>query len=387
MPSDINRRPTNSVRGVADGERSAPRKGTHDARHGPGTQGRAPSDRPDVFLHVPDLHVGEIYLDVEDLDAHLSLQARLANLVQIVAGVHVHIGKVELDIKDVDAEALLKVRLENLYSILDRALTTIDRNPEILEGLLETADTAVGRVGETAGQAVQPGGAVSELAGDVGEAGKQALGPGGAATEAAGKVGGIAQEAVGPEGAVSESASAAGRAAEEPAMPSQGLSAEPQREPAMPSHGPSIRRVRAWAPRGGSATSVSSPLTIVPGARGLRMRGAAPVRMPRAGRPSQARRGPCGVHLRHRPAPGARVCVARTLAHPAGPGTSGRVARDEQAKARWRAEVAEAASAGDQRGDAGRPDPLSGAARHPDADTGSAARGPHVAARRPASGA
>ena len=214
MPSDINRRPTNSVRGVADGERSAPRKGTQDARHGPGTQGRAPSDRPDVFLHVPDLHVGEIYLDVEDLDAHLSLQARLANLVQIVAGVHVHIGKVELDIKDVDAEALLKVRLENLYSILDRALTTIDRNPEILEGLLETADTAVGRVGETAGQAVQPGGAVSELAGDVGEAGKQALGPGGAATEAAGKVGGAAQEAVGPGGAVSESASAAGRAAE-----------------------------------------------------------------------------------------------------------------------------------------------------------------------------
>ncbi len=213
MPSDINRRPTNSVRGVADGERSAPRKGTHDARHGPGTQGRAPSDRPDVFLHVPDLHVGEIYLDVEDLDAHLSLQARLANLVQIVAGVHVHIGKVELDIEDVDAEALLKVRLENLYSILDRALTTIDRNPEILEGLLETADTAVGTVGETAGQAVQPGGAVSELAGDVGEAGKQALGPGGAAIQAAGQVGGVAQEAVGPEGAVSESASAAGRAA------------------------------------------------------------------------------------------------------------------------------------------------------------------------------
>ena len=225
MPSDINRRPTSSVRGVADGERSAPRNGTHDARHRPGTQGRAPSDKPDVFLHVPDLHVGEIYLDVEDLDAHLSLQARLANLVQIVAGVHVHIGKVELDIKDVDAEALLKVRLENLYSILDRALTTIDRNPEILEGLLQTADTAVGTVGETAGHAVQPGGAVSELAGDVGEAGKQALGPGGAASEAAGKVGGAAQEAVGPGGAVSESASAAGRAADRAADRAAGRAA------------------------------------------------------------------------------------------------------------------------------------------------------------------
>ena len=215
MPSEINRRPTSSVRGVADGERAGPRKDTRDVRHGPGTQGRDPSDKPDVFLHVPDVHVGEIYLDVEDLDAHLSLQARLANLVQLVAGVHVHIGKVELDIKDVDAEALLKVRLENLYAILDRALSTIDRNPEILLGLLNTVDTAVGDVGETARQAVKPGGAVSELAGDVGEAGKEALGPGGVATEAVDKVGDTAQEAVGPEGAVSESASAVGRAADD----------------------------------------------------------------------------------------------------------------------------------------------------------------------------
>jgi hypothetical protein len=179
-------------------------QGTRAAREGPGTQGRAPSDKPDVFLHVPDVHVGEIYLNVEDLDAHLSLQARLANLVQLVAGVHVHIGKVELDIKDVDAEALLKVRLENLYSILDRALTTIDRNPEILQGLVNTVGSAVGGVGETAKEAVQPGGAVSELAGDVGEVGKQAVGPGGAATEAVGTVGGTAQEAVRPGGVVSQ---------------------------------------------------------------------------------------------------------------------------------------------------------------------------------------
>jgi hypothetical protein len=181
-------------------------QGTRAAQEGPGTQGRAPSDKPDVFLHVPDIHVGEIYLDVEDLDAHLSLQARLANLVQLVAGVHVHIGKVELDIKDVGAEALLKVRLENLYSILDRALTTIDRNPEILQGLVNTVDSAVGGIGETAKQAVQPGGAVSELAGDVGEVGKQALGPGGAAAEAVGTVGATAQEAVKPGGAVSQAA-------------------------------------------------------------------------------------------------------------------------------------------------------------------------------------
>jgi hypothetical protein len=38
------------------------------------------------------------------------------------------------------AEARLKVRLENLYDILDRVLTTLDRNPEILEGLVQTLD-------------------------------------------------------------------------------------------------------------------------------------------------------------------------------------------------------------------------------------------------------
>lgn len=179
MSSDGDKRPANSVRG---NNRPRPSDGS-----------RAPSDKPDVFLHVPDVHVGEIYLDVEDLDAHLSLQARLANLVELVAGVHVHIGKVELDIKDVGAEAMLKVRLENLYEILNRALTTVDRNPEVLQGVLSAAETAVGNVGETARQAVKPGGAVSELADDVGEAGKQALGPGGAVSESAGAVGRAAE--------------------------------------------------------------------------------------------------------------------------------------------------------------------------------------------------
>ena len=172
-------------------------------RHG---YGRLPDDKPDVFLHVPELHVGEIHLDVESLDAHLSLQARLANLVELTAGVHVHVGKVELDIKDVEAKALLKVRLENLYNILDRALTTVERNPEILQGLLSTAGAAVESVGQTAQQAVQPGGAVSSLTEGVAAAGREALGPGGVATEAVDSAGRVAEEAVGPGGAAGKAA-------------------------------------------------------------------------------------------------------------------------------------------------------------------------------------
>lgn len=120
-------------------------------------QGREPSHEPDVFLSVPELHVGEIKLDVENLRADISLLTRLANLVYLEAGAHVEIEKVALDIKDVDAKALLEVRLENVYSILDRALTTLDRNPEILEGIVETAD-----------EALKPGGALSNTLEGVG---------------------------------------------------------------------------------------------------------------------------------------------------------------------------------------------------------------------------
>ena len=118
----------------------------------------------------------EIYLDVEGLDAHLSLRTKLANLVQLVAGVHVHVGKVEVDIKGVDAEAMLKVRLENLYDILDRALTTIDRNPQILEARLKTVDTAVDDIGQTAQTALGPGGAGTQALDQVGVAGPAAAG-------------------------------------------------------------------------------------------------------------------------------------------------------------------------------------------------------------------
>jgi hypothetical protein len=121
-------------------------------------QGREPSHEPDVFLNVPELHVGEIELDVENLCVDLALYARLANLVHLQAGAHVEIAKVYLDIKDIDAKAMLKVRLDNVYSILDRALTTLDRNPRILEGIVETADDALG-----------PGGALSSTLQGVGD--------------------------------------------------------------------------------------------------------------------------------------------------------------------------------------------------------------------------
>ena len=92
----------------------------------------AASGDPDVLLDVPNLSVDEITLEVENLRAKVSLDARLANLLQLTAGADVGIDKVKLTIKGVKAEVLLKVRLDNVANIIDRTLTTIDRNPEIL---------------------------------------------------------------------------------------------------------------------------------------------------------------------------------------------------------------------------------------------------------------
>jgi hypothetical protein len=156
-------------------------------------EGREPSHEPDVFIDIRKVKVDEVYVDVEHLEAHLALRAKLANLLQVVAGVHVSLGKVEVDISGVEAEALLKVRLENLYDILDRALTTLDRNPEILESLVKTVDDTVGSVGDLGEQALGPGGAASQAVGGLTDAAGQALGPGGAV----GQLGGSLGQAVG----------------------------------------------------------------------------------------------------------------------------------------------------------------------------------------------
>ncbi|MFI7430182.1 hypothetical protein ACIBPB_24575 [Micromonospora sp. NPDC049836] len=105
---------------------------------------------PDVLLDIPEVTVDELRLAVDGLDADLSLRARLANLVQLDAGVRVHLEGVELDVTGVSAEALLKVRLEKLVQILDRALTTIDRNPQVIEALARSAGVSLDDVNREA---------------------------------------------------------------------------------------------------------------------------------------------------------------------------------------------------------------------------------------------
>lgn len=178
------------------------------------------TDEPDVIVDVPMVKVDEIHFELDDLEARVSLHAEVLDLVKLSVGVHVELGKVELNIKGVEAQALLRARLDHVTAIIDRVLTTLDRNPEVLQSIGRTlepvgegagkavgevgegASKAVGEIGEGAGSAVEDVGEGAE--GAVKDVGKGAGGAvedvGGGAGKAVGEVGEGANKAVGQVG-------------------------------------------------------------------------------------------------------------------------------------------------------------------------------------------
>jgi hypothetical protein len=124
---------------------------------------------PDVLIDVPVVKVDSIHLELDDLAAHVALKAKILELVNLNVGVDAQLGKVSLDIKGVEAQALLKVRLDHVTAIVDRVLTTVDRNPELVESI----GKAVADVGEGAGHTLGESGEAVE---DIGEGTEDALG-------------------------------------------------------------------------------------------------------------------------------------------------------------------------------------------------------------------
>ena len=107
-----------------------------------------PADQqPDVVLDIPNLSVESITLEVQGLEAHVSLDAQLANLLHLTAGADAKLESVKLDIKGVQAQASLVVRLDNVRAIIERTLQTLDNNPQIISQLTGTIDNAVGVTG------------------------------------------------------------------------------------------------------------------------------------------------------------------------------------------------------------------------------------------------
>ncbi|HYY56307.1 MAG TPA: hypothetical protein VE842_03190, partial [Pyrinomonadaceae bacterium] len=128
--------------------------------------------------------------------ARVSLDARLANLLALTAGADASIDKVKLTIKGVRAEVLLKVRLDNVAAIIDRTLTTIDRNPQIFEKLLQSVDKTVGTVGGVANTALQPGGVASQAVGAVGQTLNNVTQPNGLLSQTVNQLGQTVQRTV-----------------------------------------------------------------------------------------------------------------------------------------------------------------------------------------------
>jgi hypothetical protein len=102
------------------------------SRRSPSTGAPPDGEEPDVLLDVRELEVDRLTLEVEDLRAHVSLMAELANLLRLSVGVDATLARVKLEIQGVEANVLLKVRLEHVRAILEKALETIAEQPEIL---------------------------------------------------------------------------------------------------------------------------------------------------------------------------------------------------------------------------------------------------------------
>ena len=131
-----------------------PRDDDRDPASGLRRRGRGRDDEPDVLLDVSELRVDEITLEVDDLTAHVSLEANVLDLLKLHVGVDATLGGVKLTIKGVEAKVLLKVRLDNVARILDRVFDTIDNNPEIIGQVTGLIGPAAAEVGAGTGEVV-----------------------------------------------------------------------------------------------------------------------------------------------------------------------------------------------------------------------------------------
>lgn len=176
---------------VGDGFADQAGDGEEGGDYTDGAADAAATDAPDVFLDVPALKVEEIHLEVDDLNAQVSLQANVLDLLKLHVGAEVSLGRVLLDIKGVDAAAQLKVRLDKVAFIIDSVMRTIDDNPQILTDLTRGLGEAVTGIGQGAGGTLQEAGkGAGRAIEEVGEGARSGIeSVGGGVREAAGELG------------------------------------------------------------------------------------------------------------------------------------------------------------------------------------------------------
>jgi hypothetical protein len=89
-------------------------------------------DGHDIKFEVPSLKVGSVNLEVDKLDASISVKAKLSEFINIEIGTNVHLENVKLEVKEVEAETTLTARLNRIESIMLSALETLQHHPELI---------------------------------------------------------------------------------------------------------------------------------------------------------------------------------------------------------------------------------------------------------------
>jgi hypothetical protein len=125
----------------------------------------------DVLLSVPELSVGKIELDVDNLQVDINLNADVAQLVQVNAGIAASVQKINLTISDVRVELDLHVRLGHLAEIVNRVFKSLDLNPLLINALNNVTaivNDVVGAVDGLLGQIAQGGNVLNFLIDNLG---------------------------------------------------------------------------------------------------------------------------------------------------------------------------------------------------------------------------
>ena len=99
-------------------------------------------EQPDVVLDVPRLVAEEAVIEIEELDAKVSLDARLGDVLSFSVGADAQASGVNIVLKGVDAKAALIVRLDAVRSTIVRTLESLDDNPALAEALGSTREAA-----------------------------------------------------------------------------------------------------------------------------------------------------------------------------------------------------------------------------------------------------
>jgi hypothetical protein len=135
------------------GERSGKRSKTRgDSMFGWGKKDK-PKKRnvPDVEIHVPELDIDRLEIMLENLRAHVDVDATIGKpgneFLNISIGINARIDSAQIELEDVEAEAHVIAYLDDVRVIALRALEVLDHHPEILTGLVELPSPVPGPVG------------------------------------------------------------------------------------------------------------------------------------------------------------------------------------------------------------------------------------------------